>query len=359
MAMYAQAPALGDGRYRRHAFSPEIERRIKELGATDNWHSALALAADYSIILLCVLACIHVSWWLYPVAIVLIGARQRGISSILHECSHGVSARNPVLRVILGTILTAYPIFQTYNAYKISHVLTHHPQLGRENHDADLQFFIEEGVFDPQPPHQFFWRMMVMPLLGWRTLAYLRYLIRNRLSARDGSSELNISADLSRRRRLEYLAFGAFWVVVVGLCVYFSLLLYLVLFWIIPYLTYFQIIGWYIELSEHCTVINGQSNDLFMASNRHSTGLERFLTGIHNDHHHLDHHLNPSTPFWNLPKARLIRLQDSEYAKVDKNAGGLFTRGFDGAPSALRLLLEQNRKRFEERACAKVEHTQP
>jgi fatty acid desaturase len=353
--MYVQAPSLGKGRHRHHRFSREIERKIRELALLDNWHSLLALASDYGIIAICAAACIEVSWWLYPFAIVIIGARQRGISSILHESSHGLSARSPVLRAILGTVLTAYPIFQTFYAYKVSHVLTHHPQLGRQAYDADLQFFIDEGVFEPQPPRLYFLRMILLPLFGWRTWAYFKYLLKNRLNAADQKHELNIPSQISRWRHLEYFAFGAFWIAVVGLAAYFGVISYLVVFWIAPYLTFFQIIGWYIELSEHCTVISGQQDDVFMASNRHSSGLERFLTGIHNDHHHLDHHLNPSTPFWNLPKAREARLQDASYAQVDKRTGGLFSRGYDGAPSAMQQLLDQNRALYEQAASRQCE----
>jgi fatty acid desaturase len=352
MLMYQQAPSLGPGRHQHYRFSREIERQIKELAKLDNWHSLLALGSDYAIIAVCAAACVELSWWCYPIAIVIIGARQRGISSILHESSHGVSARSPLLRAILGTVLTAYPIFQTYHAYKISHVLTHHPQLGRQAYDADLQFFIEEGVFEPQLPRRYFLRVILLPLFGGRTWAYFKYLLKNRLSAADQQSELNIPSQISRWRRLEYVAFAAFWITVVGLCAYFGGLFYLAVFWIAPYLTFFQIIGWYIELTEHCTVISGQQADIFMASNRHSSGLERFLTGIHNDHHHLDHHLNPSTPFWNLPKAREVRLRDATYAELDQRTGGLFSRGYRGAPSGLQQLLRQNRARFEQSASA-------
>ena len=143
--MYLQAPTLGSGRHQRHRFSREIERQIKELARLDNWHSPLALASRLRDHRDLRRRLRRLSWWFYPIAIVIIGARQRGISSILHESSHGVSARSPLLRAVLGTVLTAYPIFQTYHAYRISHVLTHHPQLGRQAYDADLQFFIEEG----------------------------------------------------------------------------------------------------------------------------------------------------------------------------------------------------------------------
>jgi len=30
-----------------------------------------------------------VSWWFYPLAVLVIGARQRGLSTILHDCAHG------------------------------------------------------------------------------------------------------------------------------------------------------------------------------------------------------------------------------------------------------------------------------
>src|SRR6185503_1043812 len=113
------------------------------------------------------------------------------------------------------------------------------------------------------------------------------------------------------------------------------LLVELLLFWVIPYLTSFQILGWYIELSEHTPFLENQTVDLYMARNRKSRGLEKFLTGIHNDHHHLDHHLNPAIPFWNLPKANRIWLQDPNYAAQDRRTGGLFTRGPNGAPSAM------------------------
>jgi dihydrorhizobitoxine desaturase len=349
--MYTQAPSLSAARYKHHKFSADIDRQIKQLARLDNWHAPLALVSDYSLISICVLACLQVSWCLYPIAIITIGARQRGISSILHESSHGVSARSLWLRIVLGTVLSAYPIFQTFQAYKVSHVMAHHPQLGRQSCDADLQFFVKEGIFEPQPPRWYFWRVILLPFLGGRTWAYFKYLLRNRLSADERPQELNISTQASRQRHLEYWAFAAFWLTAIAISEHFHVIFYVVLFWIVPYLTYFQIIGWYIELTEHCIAISGQDSDIFMASNRHSTGLERFITGIHNDHHHLDHHLNPSTPFWNLPKARLVRLQDPVYAAVDKRTGGLFTRGYAGAPSALRQLLDLNQARYGKLLC--------
>jgi fatty acid desaturase len=113
----------------------------------------------------------------------------------------------------------------------------------------------------------------------------------------------------------------------------------LLLFWIIPYLTSFQILGWYIELSEHTPLVRDSSVDLYMTRNRKSRLWERLLTGIHNDHYHLEHHLDPRTPFYKLPQAREIRMRDPKYAEVDAQFGGLWHRGPQGQPSAITAIV--------------------
>jgi len=80
----------------------------------------------------------------------------------------------------IGTVMTAYPIFQQHYAYKVSHVYTHHPKLGNPDADPDLQFFVEEKVYTATPRNRYFNRIVVWPALGKQTVAYLRYLIRNR-----------------------------------------------------------------------------------------------------------------------------------------------------------------------------------
>jgi fatty acid desaturase len=74
-----------------HRFSAEIREQIKELNKTDNWHSLVFFAQDVFWVGLCVLACHLVSWWLYPLALIMVGARQRALSTIFHDCVHGTT----------------------------------------------------------------------------------------------------------------------------------------------------------------------------------------------------------------------------------------------------------------------------
>jgi fatty acid desaturase len=79
--------------------------------------------------------------------------------------------------------------------------------------------------------------------------------------------------------------------------------------------------------------------NLYMTRNRKSRGLEWFLTAMHRENYHLDHHLDPRTPFWNIRRAHRIRLQDRAYAGWDVRAGGLFHKGRQGQPSAMSSLI--------------------
>ena len=337
-------------RFSHHPFDREIVREVKML-RPDNWHGIAFMIKDYAVIAAFVYLAVGVSWWFYPLSVLMIGAHQRGLSTLLHDSAHGVLTRNRTLNFLLGTFPTAWPIFQRHFAYRESHVLTHHPFLGRADRDPDLEFFIEEGVFRPRSDAGFLLRIVVLPMLGSKTWAYLKYLIRNRyqmlVDTIAGRSSSRPGGRAVWQYEFDRWGFIFFWLTVAIGAVGAGVGSYIVMFWIIPYITSFHIIGWFIEMSEHCSSIEGRSTNVLMARNRRSRHLEKWLTGINNDDYHLDHHLDPTTPFWLLPKAHEIRLRDDIYAAHCRETGGLFQSGRDGAPSIIALLREQNRSRYE------------
>ncbi|MFH9674813.1 fatty acid desaturase family protein [Streptomyces sp. NPDC017405] len=334
--------AYNGRRYTMYRFPADVEADLRKLNRPDNWHAALAWVADAVWIAGLILLCVYGSYWCYPLALVLIGARQRGLSTILHDCAHGVGIANRTWQMAMGTVFTAYPIFQQHYAYKVSHVYTHHPRLGSPDLDPDLRFFIEQGAYRRAGNGAYVRRVVVMPLLGSQTWGYLRYLVRNRYRVLKGEGKAQAAAAnpvQRRKQRLDRIGFWAFWAAVVGLAWYGGWLVGLVLFWFLPYLTSFQILGWYIELSEHTPLVRDSRVDLYMTRNRKSRLWERLLTGIHNDHFHLEHHLDPRTPFYRLPEARAIRLRDPAYAAVDAQFGGLFHKGPQGQQSAMSAIV--------------------
>nr|WP_295743851.1 fatty acid desaturase family protein [uncultured Acidocella sp.] len=345
---------IAPARYQHHAFSQDIVSRIKQL-KPDNWHGIAYILKDYAVITACIVLTHRSHWWFYPIALILIGAHQRGISTILHDSAHGVLARNNTLNFLLGTLPTSWPIFQRYFSYRKSHVQTHHPYLGRADADPDLEFFIEQGVFTPMSDVQYLFKMIIMPMFGSKTPAYLRYLIQNRYKmikdialSRPKSDKTTHSRDW--RDKFDAYGFLVFWAGIWVWSIVAGWWWQLLLFWVVPYVTSFHIIGWFIELSEHSSSIEGQTVNLHMTRNRSSRHIERWLTAINNDDYHLDHHLDPSTPFWLLDKAHRIRMSDADYAYHVSSSGGIFQKGKAGAPSIVSLLRQQNLSRFRQSA---------
>lgn len=293
----------------RHPFSDEIKKNIRKLLVLDNWHCWLAVITDYSIIVAAVWLAVDVSWYFYPLSILLIGSRQRALATITHESAHGSIAKNKRLNHLMGTVFSGYWIFQTMGSYYKSHVQQHHAHFGDEKKDPDYEYALKQGLYTKQEPSLARKKYLLFPLLLSKLPSYFIYVFFHRF--------------LDEKNSKETILMMSFWLIILAISVYMGFTGYLILLWIIPYFTVFHIIGWFIELSEHHPLMENNTT-LHMSRNRHSHPIEAFFTGMHNEHLHLIHHLFPTIPFWNLPKAHQILLQDANYRKQDDEAGGIF-----------------------------------
>ncbi|RUS96564.1 dihydrorhizobitoxine desaturase [Dulcicalothrix desertica PCC 7102] len=312
-------------KYKIYKFEHSIQQQIKTLAKLDNWHGILALLEDYSLIIISILITYYISWYFYPLAILIIGARQRALATLLHEAAHRTLAKNKHLNFALGTYFSGYLILQTFTGYKKSHVDNHHRYLGHPILDPDYYFHISEGLYSYINPMSFVKKYILMPLVLSKVPNYLYTLIQQRLLAKASQQK-------------ETLIMCLYILIITATLWNLNCQNMLILFWIIPYLTTFQIIGWFIELSEHYPLVGNNDIDIYMTRNRQSHWLEAFFLSIHNENYHLDHHLNPSTPFWNLAKAHQIRLQDKNYAALNKSAGGIFISAND-LPSLIQTFI--------------------
>src|ERR1044072_3997639 len=109
-----------------HRLSPQVRKRLRALCVLDNYHAPLGLLFDYAVIAMSIYLCVGVSWWFYPVSLVLIGSTQRALVNILHEASQKVLTKNRTLNLVLGTVFSGHLVFHLYNPYRTSHIGFHH-----------------------------------------------------------------------------------------------------------------------------------------------------------------------------------------------------------------------------------------
>ncbi len=322
-------------KYERYKFSPEITSQIRELTKLDNWHGLLALLEDYFIILASILITSHITWFFYPIGLLVIGSRQRALSTILHESAHGVLAKNKLLNWVLGTFCSGYLILQQMIPYKKSHCSEHHCYLGNPELDPDFKFYLQEGLYNSLSPRDFLVKHIIQPLLLFKVPQYVFYLVKHRLFGKDGDA---CGAAQSAGRQ-ESIIMVAYLLTIVGTSVWFGFWDELILFWVVPYITVFQVLGYFIEVSEHYPLVGKNTVDLYMTRNRFSPWYEAFFTSMHSENFHLIHHLMPSIPFWNQAKAHLILQADPNYAKHNSLTGGIFFSS-NSAPSIVSSWIE-------------------
>ena len=316
---------------KRHQFSTEIKNNLKNLCHYENVHGLLAIVENWAVIAAAICAAIAVPV-LIPLSVIMIGARQRALATLLHEASHRTlfdpkGKLGRALNFAAGTVFSGFLIFQTYGAYTRSHVGEHHPYLGDESRDPDIQYYVQQGLMTRAGREKFLWRHFIPTVLGVKTLRYAWFLFKNRL----------LPGDLSKRspaEKWEYALFAAFWAGLLWAIGHFGLWYYFLVFWLLPYLYPFQVIGWIIEVCEHYPLTQDYDEDLYMSRNRLGSRLENF---------HLIHHLNPAVPFWRLPEAHQILMEDASYARAAGLSGGIFTRGGQGGQPILRALFTGSR----------------
>lgn len=318
----------------RHHFSPEIKRGLKRLTIVTCGPGLRAFGENCIFITMGMLAvltgvaAIDEGWGLALCLLgwIVIGARMRGLATLLHESSHQALARPLWLNAGLGCI-SGWAILQVRGSYIRSHVHEHHRHLGDPDLDPDTQQYLRQGLLRADPA-TFILSNLAQLLFGLKTFVNLPYLLRDRLVPRP-------TVTLTTGEKVELVGFTIFWIALITLLAATGNLTNFVLLWMVPYLTTFQAINWLIELSEHFPLIWTRSNPLEQTRNRKGPPIENFLFGCHGEGWHRVHHKWPGIPFWNLEAAHLLMMQDPIYAALEAETGGLFFPGPNGASSII------------------------
>jgi fatty acid desaturase len=284
----------------------------------DNWHGPLEAAAHWSVVALSIAASLW-AWDQLPVApaacvyllaLVVVGGRQRAISGLLHQASHGTLMANRTAGRVLGSVVGGYPVLQSYGGYRRSHVRDHHGSLGDPERDPDYLQYRHNGLCGPDLVRESVRRHLLTLATPRSTWSYVAYLVRHRIWSRE---------EEARERVVRIVLL----VVVVGGAAWSGWLGLLVAYWFVPLVTTQVWIGGIAELWEHYPLIESAPRvDIYMSWNRELGLPARLVLGeTKGEGYHLAHHLFPRTPFWRLEEVDEILARDPAYASLPRLRG--------------------------------------
>lgn len=295
--------------------SGDQKRRVKALCERNNYRGFVSIVSDYVWIFAACLLSLEALPWLYPLSILIIGARQRALASLFHDAAHGTLFRSKTLNRVVSRVFCGWPVMQSMSSYRQSHVIAHHSRLGDAVHDPDFRELKDAGVYEIPPGPGFFRRFVLGAICGRLTVRYIKSLLQSRLSFSLKSYE----------RLAESRLILAFHVAIAAIAYAQGWLANLMLYWWMPLVVVFPIIGWFSELSEHYPFMDASNEWCFSARNRYPFWGERLFIGMHGDSFHLTHHLLPGVPHWNLAAATRMLRADGTFAEWDDRWGGIFS----------------------------------
>ena len=240
----------------------------------------------------------YAPWWLLPLVIIVLAARQHALGVLMHEVTHYRFLKNRALSDFLGNICMAYPILFTVEGYRTNH-LAHHSHL---NSDEDPDWQLKKGKPEwefPQSKQAFLLRMLRLVFFG----GIVYWVSRIKRFATQKSQ--TTTRKLLTIQRVYYL-------LILGAVCYFGAWMVLGL-WIVPLFTILPAIARIRSIAEHFGM--SWENDFNMSRSIECSWLERFLIGPFYIHYHLEHHLYPSVPFHNLPALHKRLRDEPEFAQ--------------------------------------------
>ncbi|MDH1281557.1 fatty acid desaturase [Ectopseudomonas chengduensis] len=293
----------------------KLRRNIVDLMRQSTLKSICYIAFEYLIIAFSV--CLVVSWsyWFIPLAVILVGSRQRALVVLVHEGAHRNLSSIVLLNDVMTKLFCALPMLISLDSYRYIHG-EHHRFLGDPEKDSDY-------LHDPDLVRK-----------GWVKLYCSEFL----------SMESWLGNAFGYPVALRLASIGLlWWGVVVGLMFYFFGLETVVVFailWILSRATVYHAIISFVIISDHVGLVPG--GIMNFARNHPSTGFLRKMVHPHFNGLHLTHHLLPTVPYHNLKKVHEFLLVIPDY----NNAEHCSTY-FTGRHSVIRSWCRKISKRAE------------
>lgn len=304
----------------RTIFPKELSKEIRPFQKRNNWYNFFSILFDWGIIIgSVILWSFFTNPFVYILSIILIGSRMRGLDNLTHEASHGMLFKNKVLNKWMACFFTTFPVFTSFTTYVKGHK-NHHTYLWDYEKDPDAPRLREMGLSKPvENPIKFWISHVLRPVFLVHVPKYIKGTIATNLSPKG-------------EPRSEMIARTIFWLIIISCSVIFNFWQLLLMFWIVPLITTFQVFRYWSEMSDH----GGLESEHDLEATRNSFGnpIERFLIHPHHDYYHLVHHLFPGVPHYNLPSVHRILMKDHNYSSAH-HCMGYFVRFAEGFESVV------------------------
>lgn len=253
------------------------------------WRPAWDVTVDITAIVAALLLALQEPW-AAPIALLVLGNRQRALGNILHDAAHRNLTRNRLLNDLVTRVLIAPLLFVSLSHYRELH-FHHHLDLGAQDADPDL-----------------------IPIPAAKAKSWVAAVAANTLSLRAvlGSTFGHLlDRAVPLGGRLYILGWWTVLVAVLGLTAGIGEAATVLALWLAARATAFHVITTFREMCDHHGLSPG--GVFCFTRDIKAAGLWSVLFHPRNNAYHLTHHLLPAVPYYRLPEAQRVFSTLPEY----------------------------------------------
>jgi fatty acid desaturase len=216
------------------------------------------------------------------IALLIIGGRQLSFAILMHDCGHNSLFKSTNLNQFVGTWLVSAPVFTDMQTYSRQHTI-HHKDVGTTK-DPDLANYAAYPISKAS-----LLRKILRDMSGLTALKFWFYILKTRHTSQKSM--------VTNRALLRGLAVN----LILFLCCYFLNVAWIYLVWLLAYNTTYFLFLRIRHIGEHAAVPNPTSKNMFENTRTTlSSWWERLLVCPVYVNYHIEHHLLPSVPPYNL-----------------------------------------------------------
>lgn len=259
----------------------------------------------------------------FLITIILLAGAHVGLAILMHDASHRALFASPRVNEWVGEWLCAKPIFQSLEGYRSYH-MAHH-RLAGTIEDPDLvmtqNYPISQASFRRKITRDISGVSGVKTYVGLTLMhaEQLKYMLNGQVipnpSAPHGFVAISkvLIKNLYAFVLTNMVIFAALWALHAP---------WLYLLWMIAQLSPFQVFLRIRQIADHAVVPDSLSkNPLLHARSTTAAWWEKMLFAPHHEHYHLEHHLVPTAPSWNLLKLHDILVEANALPEGSQSKG--------------------------------------
>ena len=279
----------------------EIAPKIRELESLPAARPIAAIFFNWLLIATCFYAAVRIPVFAWPALVLIILSRQHALAVLMHDASHGLLHRNRKWNFWLASYLISYPMFFRLQMYQYDH-LRHHAHLNTSEDPLWTSKQADSAWRFPKLSRGQFFLFLLRRALELRGLR-LRWLLLRR-DIREWPERCRSAPIQTAFVIFLYCFMIWFWTRM-------SMFGEFVWLWVIPLLLLHVLLSDLRSAAEHLGL--SCVDDFTHSRNIICAPLERFLLFPYNVGLHLDHHLFPAVPCFNLGKLHALLMTLSDY----------------------------------------------